>query len=188
MTCRGLSPRVRGNPTWTCCSMARVGSIPACAGEPTKCGCSGGRFKVYPRVCGGTQQPGCAIKPLGWVYPRVYGGTTPPQPCSEYDLRSIPAFTGEPPDDRPIKPSNWVYPRVYGGTATEPARTSCWHTPGSIPACTGEPAPGYLWDGGRCAIGSIPACAGEPLVDWGSMRIRTVYPRVCGGTRSPQIS
>ena len=31
--------------------------------------------------------------------------------------------------------------------------------------------------------GSIPACAGEPTLDLVCYAARTVYPRVCGGTR-----
>ena len=31
-------------------------------------------------------------------------------------------------------------------------------------------------------MGSIPACAGEPRLRTGRGRLRTVYPRVCGGT------
>ena len=31
----GLSPRVRGNRSDKCGSIARTGSIPACAGEPS---------------------------------------------------------------------------------------------------------------------------------------------------------
>ena len=33
----------------------------------------------------------------------------------------------------------------------------------------------------RPSPGSIPACAGEPGRDWSCNRDRTVYPRVCGG-------
>ena len=32
--CKGLSPRVRGNPPWGCRGIFHSGSIPACAGEP----------------------------------------------------------------------------------------------------------------------------------------------------------
>ena len=51
---RGLSPRVRGNPTGRWTLTTRWGSIPACAGEPLSI--SGYSFSgaVYPRVCGGT--------------------------------------------------------------------------------------------------------------------------------------
>ena len=55
---------------------------------------------------------------------------------------------------------------------------------GSIPACTGEPAPA-LRKGESSRNGSIPACTGEPAADRpGSLRTPDtgVYPRVHGGT------
>ena len=50
----GLSPRVRGNPTWRVRPAAATRSIPACAGEPWSVKYSDDALRVYPRVCGGT--------------------------------------------------------------------------------------------------------------------------------------
>ena len=57
-SCRGLSPRVRGNPGLPprCCPGRR--SIPACAGEPRRSMSVQNRRRVYPRVCGGTTPRG----------------------------------------------------------------------------------------------------------------------------------
>ena len=71
--CRGLSPRVRGNPYAAPPALGEVGSIPACAGEPS------GRVKnrssptVYPRVCGGTGFFNIAWHGYPGLSPRVRG-------------------------------------------------------------------------------------------------------------------
>ena len=51
---KGLSPRVRGNPTTNCRCGCSCRSIPACAGEPPPAAAMAVRIQVYPRVCGGT--------------------------------------------------------------------------------------------------------------------------------------
>ena len=51
---RGLSPRVRGNPTAVTYGANTGRSIPACAGEPIAVVSLYGQLEVYPRVCGGT--------------------------------------------------------------------------------------------------------------------------------------
>ena len=134
----GLSPRVRGSLFATSRVPTPYGSIPACAGEPGIRG--GGRATdgVYPRVCGGA--------------PDVVA-------CGPGKRGSIPACAGEPTIRRTSRSPNWVYPRVCGGAAsigTESSGTlglsprvrgspdfACMHdvSPGSIPACAGEPAP-----------------------------------------------
>ena len=52
--CKGLSPRVRGNPPYMLSTLIPKGSIPACAGEPRSTRDGGCTTRVYPRVCGGT--------------------------------------------------------------------------------------------------------------------------------------
>ena len=70
-----------------------------------------------------------------------------------------------------------VYPRVCGGTSgTGPHRR--W-TQGLSPRVRGNRGPD---DGSHQENGSIPACAGEPDGSDRSQPVRTVYPRVCGGT------
>ena len=114
-SCRGLSPRVRGNPNSAGQTVARIGSIPARAGEPPcRSPCKPLR-EVYPRACGGTRSNaptwivGCGLSP------RVRGnpqGSSPPAWC----VRSIPARAGEPLHN-PIRfHLAQVYPRACGGT------------------------------------------------------------------------
>ena len=128
MIALGLSPRVRGN-----LAGQRRNVAVESAGEWT-CRLPVG---VYPRVCGGTlpdsmrppQEPreqglsprvrGNRLYSRTRVYPRVCA-----QPFTEY---------GRP-----------VYPRVCGGThdgVDNLSRVRC--TPGSIPACAGEPVPAW---------------------------------------------
>ena len=51
---RGLSPRVRGNPSRRAAGRPSSRSIPACAGEPSLRPRRVCVERVYPRVCGGT--------------------------------------------------------------------------------------------------------------------------------------
>ena len=51
---KGLSPRVRGNPSSISPSKYSGGTIPACAGEPTVLPLRWMANRDYPRVCGGT--------------------------------------------------------------------------------------------------------------------------------------
>ena len=53
--------------------------------------------------------------------------------------------------------------------------------PGLSPRVRGNPA---LFAPEKLAERSIPACAGEPSYPSPSCRSRTVYPRVCGGTKA----
>ena len=70
---RGLSPRVRGNPSFRLYSCPPLRSIPACAGEPDQHGKDRILMGGNPRVCGGTPttsacKVGCCGEP-----PRVRG-------------------------------------------------------------------------------------------------------------------
>ena len=74
-------------------------------------------------------------------------------------------------------PPPGVYPRVCGGTPY--ALTGAATGSGLSPRVRGNHGLNH-----RPAqrIGSIPACAGEPRTRSMPRRLRTVYPRVCGGT------
>ena len=93
-------------------------------------------------------------------------------------LRSIPACAGEPrrlPSD--IRRA-WVYPRVCGGTGVQLRRKAI--RDGLSPRVRGNrPLAGRP----RENAGSIPACAGEPSTVHTPRLSRSVYPRVCGGTK-----
>ena len=69
----GLSPRVRGNPTYLLQSHPLERSIPACAGEPATRQSGRRRGKVYPRVCGGTGKNSPWCDTLYGLSPRVRG-------------------------------------------------------------------------------------------------------------------
>ena len=70
---KGLSPRVRGNPTTDCAAPLWTRSIPACAGEPSGTTVNITNQKVYPRVCGGTRQTRQATFARIGLSPRVRG-------------------------------------------------------------------------------------------------------------------
>ena len=173
---RGLSPRVRGNPTPPAGFPTRAGSIPACAGEPRarRIGLPAG--KVYPRVCGGTQHP--LVNPFltPGLSPRVRGNPRVSPPCS-LKRGSIPACAGEPSKSPRSYSAATVYPRVCGGTRRP--HQDMRNRAGLSPRVRGNRA---LQRATEDWSRSIPACAGEPIPLADPPRQTGVYPRVCGGT------
>ena len=94
-SCRGLSPRVRGNLLRVLIHVDRDGSIPAGAGEPWSAGRGNGRSRVYPRGCGGTSRSRTGRPGSSGLSPRVRGN----QACRGFVRArrgSIPAGAGEP--------------------------------------------------------------------------------------------
>ena len=179
---KGLSPRVRGNPTAGARFPTPDGSIPACAGEPTPGTVSVLHAGVYPRVCGGTE---CVVtaKPFRYgLSPRVRGNHLQAESQGRAPW-SIPACAGEPRLSYFDSSISGVYPRVCGGTprTARPAAAR----PGLSPRVRGNPAQPA---DGAAPERSIPACAGEPAPTTGGTCPAKVYPRVCGGTapRPPQ--
>ena len=118
---RGLSPRVRGNPTETPSHRAYIGSIPACAGEPRIKDSLGSVSRVYPRVCGGTLGCRPTVRDPTGLSPRVRGNHIG-RDAAHVRLGSIPACAGEPTTTTTAHQIAWVYPRVCGGTGTTPCR------------------------------------------------------------------
>ena len=111
----GLSPRVRGNPSFLWRLRPVRGSIPACAGEPPTTRRLGCTFRVYPRVCGGTAfavEGGLVSVGLS---PRVRGNRGRRRRAHRGG-GSIPACAGEPSETRLRRGREGVYPRVCGGT------------------------------------------------------------------------
>ena len=175
----GLSPRVRGNPSLGIASSALGGSIPACAGEPQAIGqgvCPPG---VYPRVCGGTGVLQAMLMRVSGLSPRVRGNRGGPgHPLAGGG--SIPACAGEPAGRRPGSRRRWVYPRVCGGTY--PITRISLPITGLSPRVRGNRT---RYKQRQSKYRSIPACAGEPAAPATPSACAGVYPRVCGGTRSP---
>ena len=172
----GLSPRVRGNPTWAGGANAWRRSIPAGAGEPYVGGRSQRMAQVYPRGCVGTRQSS-RLSPSGiGLSPRVRGNP-PLVGFSTRATRSIPAGAGEPTPERVRDCMAWVYPRGCGGTFTTLNGPSL--TNGLSPRVRGNPG---LASGSVHLMRSIPAGAGEPLSRGLVRAASRVYPRGCGGT------
>ena len=112
---KGLSPRMRGNPTPNRQRAGPYWSIPAYAGEPKRKRGRPAGGRVYPRVCGGTPVQGRSRWHLTGLSPRMRGN---PISCLHYDdkLGSIPAYAGEPRSRVQEGSQFTVYPRVCGGT------------------------------------------------------------------------
>ena len=172
----GLSPRVRGNQPHRHCLGRHLRSIPACAGEPVRGSQRRHRNTVYPRVCGGTVRCFNPLVRTTGLSPRVRGNPSSSSPFAT-GLGSIPACAGEPRMAGHSTARTGVYPRVCGGTffLFEYSQSIT----GLSPRVRGN-LPGPLHK--VVYIGSIPACAGEPSMKRNCRHLRTVYPRVCGGT------
>ena len=98
------------------------------------------------------------------------------------NVRSIPAWAGEPNTYHTRSPTLSVYPRVGGGTTTivmNPMEMS-----GLSPRGRGNQ--GYPHDGPDCGR-SIPAWAGEPGTGPARRSELGVYPRVGGGTERQSV-
>ena len=153
-----------------------VGSIPACAGEPSVHSRSKPLPGVYPRVCGGAAAAATfALRHVG-LSPRVAGepNTQPRTPCL---LGVYPRVCGGAPVAGSFNSSRkGLSPRVRGSRKSL-HQIRCMHrvypqrVRGSLyPAPPAPPSPG-----------SIPACAGEPRTPSRTPTVTRVYPRVCGG-------
>ena len=173
----GLSPRVRGNQAQGVPGLTPQGSIPACAGEPNTLPHTGPRPRVYPRVCGGTATAGLPPPPAPGLSPRVRGNPTS-SGTPAITLGSIPACAGEPWLPQAGYSAARVYPRVCGGTQRR--NTASLLVEGLSPRVRGNRPLGLR---SVLSPGSIPACAGEPSPTPHPARARRVYPRVCGGTQ-----
>ncbi len=152
----GLSPRGRGNRRNALSARLHNGTIPAWAGEPTTCSGGMGISKDYPRVGGGTPWPRAPRRRRTGLSPRGRGNrrATVLPPC---DVRTIPAWAGEPASVSVHQPMATDYPRVGGGTIV-------------------------LLGGSASILRTIPAWAGEPETCVVCGYAGLDYPRVGGGT------
>ena len=135
------------------------------------------RLDVYPRVCGGTGKGRNALVGRIGLSPRVRGNLRLRRPPGA-PPGSIPACAGEPLLRDTADRYRRVYPRVCGGTLSPQERRA--QQGGLSPRVRGNPKQKAQQ---AQRPGSIPACAGEPAASCRRPPTRTVYPRVCGGTR-----
>ena len=174
--CRGLSPRVRGNRSWTLASAVGLGSIPARAGEPRRPGCGPHSQRVYPRACGGTMMfPGMGYLSHG-LSPRVRGNPPPTNPTACW-TGVYPRACGGTFRVGVARRQEGVYPRACGGTFR--VALHLWPHQGLSPRVRGNPGPRLREPDHQ---GSIPARAGEPYENTLDFLHLMVYPRACGGT------
>ena len=112
---RGLSPRVRGNPSGHKPTLPVSRSIPACTGQPSPPDCCPRQTGVYPRVYGATAGQSTGWEKWNGLSPRVRGNPVG-QRRQAAGVGSIPACTGQPFSHGANVVSGKVYPRVYGAT------------------------------------------------------------------------
>ena len=127
-------------------------------------------------MCGGTFSIFRYEKIRAGLSPRVRGNR-PGTASDGLERGSIPACAGEPGAGGSDMTGVGVYPRVCGGTPGEVLRAV--RCQGLSPRVRGNLAAisSRAW-----SPGSIPACAGEPRASGSVSTPHTVYPRVCGGT------
>ena len=166
---------MRGKRDFSGGSLARRGSIPACAGETGDIQIYRDEGEVYPRVCGGNGRCATPKKTGGGLSPRVRGKHPIPQ-CDVVLVRSIPACAGETAAGVMATPVGEVYPRVCGGNCRHCSKRK-WAR-GLSPRVRGKQIPRFPR---LLCPGSIPACAGETDVRKCRTPPTRVYPRVCGG-------
>ena len=173
---KGLSPRVRGNPTNRGSLSSTAGSIPARAGEPAGHHAASVAAGVYPRACGGTVIDLAVQRLDGGLSPRVRGNQFV-EAAHGHGVQSIPARAGEPLRPDKIAWPHSVYPRACGGTATN--RPRGFPRLGLSPRVRGNL---HTVDENTEVGRSIPARAGEPRAGCPGGPLWWVYPRACGGT------
>ena len=178
----GLSPRVRGKLNLKRRHPRNERSIPACAGEAAVSTLMAYARKVYPRVCGGSCQRWRRRRCSCGLSPRVRGKLNAMAPYP-HPAGSIPACAGEAAPFPATAPQRPVYPRVCGGSVAHHQPLGL--TPGLSPRVRGKLGFQPVRGG---AGGSIPACAGEAPSAWPGAFQDKVYPRVCGGSVSGEVS
>ena len=171
----GPSPRVRGSPGVDEFARHVERSIPACAGEPSRASAPDSRARVHPRVCGGALHALAQQHGAGGPSPRVRGSLRLGDRLRLH-VGSIPACAGEPSASRTTSGRLRVHPRGCGG-ASRLGRLAADRA-GPSPRVRGSQTLALLTDP---SPGSIPACAGEPCPSVLRRAAEKVHPRVCGG-------
>ena len=172
----GLSPRSRGQPGLLSHSPGHGRIIPAPAGEPCSWRTLWRDDPVYPRVGGGTLLDVDISGDTKGLSPRGRGN---PNGGVRHvpEMRSIPAWAGEPICVPSSSTTARVYPRVGGGTKV--VRDGDQSDIGLSPRGRGNPS---MMPISSMTARSIPAWAGEPDSGQTECWLPWVYPRVGGGT------
>ena len=174
----GLSPRVRGSPSFNPLPPYKPGSIPAGAGQPRKTSASSIPIRVYPRGCGAATPSMATISQSHGLSPRVRGSRHP-RLTPRQKPGSIPAGAGQPHGPRRNTRPAEVYPRGCGAARLEDGEIR--RVKGLSPRVRGSPLPRMYH---RLGNRSIPAGAGQPSTHLESGHLKGVYPRGCGAARS----
>ena len=157
-------------------------SIPAWAGQPN--GSAGPRYapRVYPRVGGATADKAVPRDNPKGLSPRGRGNLGRFQRGANHP-GSIPAWAGQPSEERRGHRRTAVYPRVGGATHRDLGRIAA--VVGLSPRGRGNP------DGFLAVVnlnGSIPAWAGQPPHPPTPANESPVYPRVGGATQAASVT
>ena len=115
LSCRGLSPRMRGNLAPALQEAEVAGSIPAHAGKPRGNTVSIQSMRVYPRACGETEGLGRPLALHQGLSPRMRGNRVG-HGRGVLGGGSIPAHAGKPPGRSVSYAVVGVYPRACGET------------------------------------------------------------------------
>ena len=151
-------------------------SIPAYAGDPRLSAASGICTAVYPRLRGGSCRLPVRCYRAEGLSPPTRGILGFPLGAS-VNIRSIPAYAGDPANGLPIHIGIQVYPRLRGGS--DPACIMRAAKYGLSPPTRGIPIRlGYY----PKLRGSIPAYAGDPSDMDVNVHAKKVYPRLRGGS------
>ena len=155
------------------------GSIPAHAGETGEILETILRIGVYPRTCGGNRQLQNRVKRFRGLSPHMRGKPVGPR-TDRTVPGSIPAHAGETSYRTCPLGHVWVYPRTCGGNRHGGFRVM--HQEGLSPHMRGKR---IRIRPEEDMVGSIPAHAGETPPSCRGAPKQGVYPRTCGGNRSP---
>ena len=174
----GLSPPTRGIPAKALSASRRLRSIPAYAGDPLLNARIVAVNAVYPRLRGGSPSTIRRIDCVCGLSPPTRGihilPTLPPA-----DLRSIPAYAGDPRSSAACARQAGVYPRLRGGSRRVAAEQV--GDEGLSPPTRGILV---LRLDLRVKARSIPAYAGDPIIVSHDAPTLAVYPRLRGGSSS----
>ena len=172
----GPSPPTRGNQCYDRARRVIVGTIPAYAGEPYRRAACAVLAEDHPRLRGGTKVLVCVMLCPQGPSPPARGNRQ--YRCDiSFELGTIPAYAGEPADQRGDQGEVQDHPRLRGGTCQ--AVINRYARLGPSPPTRGNRRSQFF----HCGFtGTIPAYAGEPTVAITRASMQGDHPRLRGGT------